>query len=75
MRAEHTCPECHGVADPMPVLSALGADDYFLCRSCQHVTMAPKDVAESSFGAQARATTAFPARDSISAERSDRRVY
>jgi hypothetical protein len=72
MRAEHTCPECHGVADHMPVLSAVGAEDYYLCRSCQHVTMAPKDL---SFGSSAKAASTVPARDSISAERSDRRVY
>jgi hypothetical protein len=40
---EYICPKCHGTADRMPVLSALGVfDDFVQCRACQQVSTVPK---------------------------------
>ena len=43
MRAEYTCPDCLEPTDRMPVLSAMSADDFYLCRTCKHVSTASKD--------------------------------
>jgi len=41
---EYVCPKCQGMADRMPVLSALGlVDDFVQCRVCQQVSTIPKN--------------------------------
>jgi hypothetical protein len=43
MQPEYICPQCHGVADRMPVLSALGlVDDFIQCRTCNQISTVPK---------------------------------
>ena len=44
MRPEHMCPECFGPTDRMPILSALGVVDFFLCRACRKVSTESKEV-------------------------------